>query len=71
MKINEITLYLEILIDYYGFDYIEELNDAELIELFNIEFDLIMEVDIVRGVIKDFINILDNVKTLTNCGISY
>lgn len=71
MKINEITLYLEILIDYYGFDYIEELNDAELIELFNNEFDLIIEVDIVRGVIKDFINILDNVKTLTNCGISY
>lgn len=71
MKINEITLYLEILIDYYGFDYIEELNDTELIELFNNEFDLIIEVDIVRGVIKDFINISDNVKTLTNCGISY
>jgi len=71
MKINEITLYLETLIDYYGFDYIEELNDAELIELFNNEFDLIIDVGMLRGVINDFISISDNVKTLTNCGVLY
>lgn len=71
MKINEITLYLEILVDYYGLDYIKEIDDKDLIELCNNEFDIIIDITLMRGVIDNFITISDNVKTLTNCGIIY
>lgn len=71
MKINEITLYLEILVDYYGLDYIKELDDENLIELCSNEFDLIIDINIMKGVIDNFITISDNVKTLTNCGVAY